>query len=165
MSDMVKVCTKCGEKKLACEFFADKAKKDGLSSSCKECINEYQRQYRKTKKHKKWFRKFMKTDQYKNKSRKYWGKNKDKIRNRRIARVFGITTKDYDLMLESQGNRCAICDNSQNGRRFDIDHNHITGKVRGLLCVKCNIGIGLFDSDENGSEILKKAVKYIEGAP
>lgn len=68
---------------------------------------------------------------------------------------YGITAEKYKDMLEKQGGRCAICgtsDPSESKRRsvFSVDHCHVTGRVRGLLCAKCNSGIGMLgDRAEN----------------
>ena len=72
---------------------------------------------------------------------------------------FGITLADYDKMLNNQNGVCAICGKvNLTRRRLAVDHNHKTGKVRGLLCGKCNKAIGLF---EDNPEILGKAIKYL----
>lgn len=75
---------------------------------------------------------------------------------------------NYDTILKSQRNKCAICDStighvSKNGyrSRLAIDHDHRTGRVRGLLCNRCNRGLGYFgDSLSN----LKRAVRYLENS-
>jgi len=63
-------------------------------------------------------------------------------------------------MLEEQNYRCAICNNEDEveGRRLAIDHCHTTGVVRGLLCGKCNRGIGLFYDSQ---ELLERAINYL----
>lgn len=65
-------------------------------------------------------------------------------RARSINAAYGITLEDYEDMLEAQAGLCNICTNpmSPNNRNTHIDHCHITGKVRGLLCLSCNLGIG-----------------------
>jgi hypothetical protein len=67
----------------------------------------------------------------------------------------------YDALLAKQCGRCAICSvlMSECVRRFAVDHNHDTEKVRGLLCFRCNAGIGKFNDDP---ELLKLAVAYLE---
>ena len=67
-----------------------------------------------------------------------------------VQRMYGITQIEYDAMLERQGGRCAICKAAQvggNGSRWHIDHDHTTGTVRGLLCMRCNFMIGLAGDD------------------
>lgn len=58
-------------------------------------------------------------------------------------RRFGLTIAAYGLILESQGGRCAICLAAPKDTRLHVDHNHRTGKVRGLLCFQCNALLGL----------------------
>lgn len=81
-----------------------------------------------------------------------------------IAR-YGLAYSDYEAMLQAQGNRCSICGASPdpNGKRaasrLHVDHDHVTGKIRGLLCLSCNLGIGHFRDD---IDRLHSAVAYIE---
>ena len=74
--------------------------------------------------------------------------------------TYGITIEDYDRMLAEQGGKCAICPrtNPVNGGRFHVDHDHNTGKIRGLLCSNCNTSIGLA---QDNPEILISAAHYI----
>jgi len=73
---------------------------------------------------------------------------------------YGISPKDYDKFFKEQNGRCAICNvhQSEVTRRFDIDHNHDTGKVRGLLCYNCNRALGLF---KDSTKIVSKAFEYL----
>lgn len=71
-----------------------------------------------------------------------------KIRIKQIIREYKITESDIEQMLKSQGRRCAICEDPFNGLDCHVDHNHITGKVRGLLCGRCNTRIGGWDDPE-----------------
>ena len=54
------------------------------------------------------------------------------------AKALGITDADYQLLLAAQGGHCALCPNTPKTRRLHVDHDHRTGKVRGLLCHRCN---------------------------
>ena len=94
---------------------------------------------------------------FKKKNPKY----KDRIRRMNLKRNFGISIEQYDKMLNYQENKCAICkvDYSKVSRRFAVDHCHITGKIRGLLCIECNRGLGAFD---DSSKLLEKALKYLK---
>ncbi len=78
-------------------------------------------------------------------------------------RLYGMTVADYDRMLASQDGGCAICGTktrgSKPGCRLAIDHDHESGKVRGLLCGDCNTAIGKFRDDP---ALLEKAAKYIK---
>ena len=78
-----------------------------------------------------------------------------------LKEKYNITLEQYNEMLIKQNSKCATCgkDQSKFKRAFDVDHNHITGKVRGLLCWHCNLLIGHAKEDIN---ILKNAIKYME---
>ncbi len=61
-----------------------------------------------------------------------------------LQQRFGITQEEYLQLLDKQGNKCGICRcNYDRASRFHVDHDHDTGLIRGLLCRKCNLGIGL----------------------
>lgn len=78
-----------------------------------------------------------------------------------LERHYGVTIEQYDVMLKEQDNRCAICGTAEcsSGRNFAVDHDHETGRVRGLLCGNCNVGIGNLRDDIN---IMKRAIAYLE---
>ena len=77
-----------------------------------------------------------------------------------IRRQYGITLAQYEQMLRDQENKCAICGNEDEveGRRLAIDHCHESKKIRGLLCGKCNRGLGLFYDNK---ELLENAISYL----
>lgn len=91
---------------------------------------------------------------------------------RDLLKKYGITPDDYRAMLAKQNGRCAICltdnpfgrlDNNVRQRKrrtFSVDHCHTTGKVRGLLCARCNIAIGNFYDDP---ELMRAAADYVGG--
>jgi len=84
------------------------------------------------------------------------------IRNSNLRKLYGITHVDYERMLTEQQGCCAICGTSSPGRKnryFSIDHDHLTNKIRQLLCTKCNTGLGSFKDDLN---LLRKAAAYLE---
>lgn len=77
---------------------------------------------------------------------------------------YGITVAEYDELLSLQNGRCAVCgvlprDGDKLGRPLSIDHDHETGKIRGLLCMSCNIAIG---NIKENVDSLKRAVRYLE---
>lgn len=79
-------------------------------------------------------------------------------RKSRLKMAFGITPEQYDEMLVSQNNVCAICNQpSPNKNPLSVDHNHTTGKVRGLLCIVCNTFLSRVDAD---AETLNRAIIY-----
>ena len=73
---------------------------------------------------------------------------------------YGISSEDYDAMLEEQDNKCKICLGEFNDQTVtNIDHCHTTNKVRGILCPHCNRGLGQFKED---IKVLTKAINYLE---
>lgn len=79
-----------------------------------------------------------------------------------LKKRYGITMEEYDRMFSSQSGICPICgtnDPGGNGGIMVVDHDHETGKVRDLLCHKCNAGIGYFGDNP---EQLRKAATYLE---
>jgi recombination endonuclease VII len=96
--------------------------------------------------------------------RRYWAAHKDELNARRRerrrtdpeyreqlrvnrTRRYGISGDDYYTLLKRQGGACAICKKKPGRRRLAVDHCHSTHWVRGLLCSKCNTGLGQFDDD------------------
>ncbi len=77
----------------------------------------------------------------------------------RYWRKYGITNRQYDLMLNLQRGGCWICRRPPAKRRLAVDHCHKTGRVRGLLCFRCNRGVRWFD--ENPGR-LRRAAAYLE---
>ena len=72
---------------------------------------------------------------------------------------YGLTIEDVQALREKQNNKCAVC-HKEPERPLNVDHCHVTGKIRGLLCWNCNIAIGYFkDSITN----LLSAIKYLGG--
>lgn len=98
-------------------------------------------------------------------NREWQKKNRSKLhascRRHRLKKNFGLTIDQYSQLLEKQNRKCAVCkvfNNSQ--RHFPVDHDHVTGKVRGLLCPNCNMAIGMFKENK---EIIKAALDYLSG--
>ena len=131
------ICIKCGLRKPVSDFKKDSRIKRGYSKTCKKCKALYARD---------WYLKNGKTGSGR------FTSNRD-----------GFSHEDYLSMLEEQHGCCAICgglEPSDYKRRLSVDHDHKTGKIRGLLCMKCNSGLGMFDDSET---ILLNAIKYLKG--
>jgi Recombination endonuclease VII len=121
-------------------------------------MGEYHDNYRKTNRAK-----------LREQAKEYYRTNKEACRERmRVQNLkkFGMTAEDYARMEMEQGGMCAIClqpetaidPRSKEVRSLSVDHDHVTGKVRGLLCGACNVGLGKFaDSPER----LTAALKYL----
>lgn len=101
----------------------------------------------------------------KKRAKKQWyQKNKStflaEMRRRRLQDKFDLTEQEYDRMFTEQGGHCAICpDGPLPTRRLAVDHCHKTNRVRGLLCARCNLGLGLFRDDES---LLLSAIGYLQ---
>lgn len=105
--------------------------------------------------------------------KKYRDKNREKVRARRLTpeqkerkktyrtkarcKKYGLTTDQYEQILEDQANVCAVCTKSF-GKTPHIDHDHETGAVRGILCHHCNTALGLL---KDSPELLLRAVMYL----
>lgn len=82
-----------------------------------------------------------------------------------LQRIYGMDEARYKLMLESQNGVCAICKQSETVKqnktlcRLSIDHHHATGKIRELLCFRCNTMVAYI---ENNPELLKEITRYLE---
>jgi len=79
-------------------------------------------------------------------------------RKHRLKNRYGITIEQWQDMWNKQGGKCALCLNPP-AKYLCVDHNHDTGIVRGLLCIRCNYVVGVID--ECGAEYLKRAEEYI----
>jgi len=99
-------------------------------------------------------------------SRKYYNANKHKIkvkaRSRQLRYLYGMTLKEFDNLLAMQNSKCAICGKEHSKVGLVVDHNHITGEIRGLLCRHCNFVLGLVNDDK---DILKNAMEYLTNKP
>jgi Recombination endonuclease VII len=97
-------------------------------------------------------------------SRAYYEANREKInRSRRRLRLknrFGISLQDYDALLAKQKGACAIC-KKKSARSLCVDHCHTTGLIRGLLCNKCNRGMGFFEDD---AARIRAVIVYLKAA-
>jgi Recombination endonuclease VII len=93
--------------------------------------------------------------------RSYYQANKDKIRERNRThyhvRQYGISAVEYDALLKKQNGACAIC-RKRSKERLCVDHCHLTGMIRGLLCRRCNLGLGMLKDDQAS---LIAAVAYL----
>ena len=78
-------------------------------------------------------------------------------RKYQLNKLYGITPEQHDVMLFKQQNKCAICRELLSTPH--VDHCHTTGKVRGLLCINCNHGIGKF---KDNIDMLQHAINYLK---
>lgn len=128
--------------------------------SCKKCRNKQSIIYNKQNPD---VRKKI-NEKRKEKNKEYYQKPeiKLKFKNNSLKKQFNITLDDYEKMLTEQSGVCYICnqpETSVRNRRLAVDHNHSTGKIRGLLCSNCNRALGLF---KDSADLLLAAAKYLE---
>lgn len=90
--------------------------------------------------------------------RKYNKTEAGKLSKKRSRYKYKITLSEYNNLKIKQANLCAICSKKEIGKSLAIDHCHVTGKIRGLLCTKCNRALGGFCDDPN---LLKMALLYL----
>lgn len=163
---MIKECSTCNISKPLTEFHKKKGTKDGFHNQCKDCRKQYQQSNRNkinaTKR--EWAKNNKgKVAEYNRKSRL---KNPLAYKDYQKRYCYSITEKEFQEMLKSQDNKCKICNNlfttsSKTNKVYvpHIDHCHATGKVRGLLCSKCNQALGLFKDDIN---TIYNSIKYLQ---
>lgn len=148
---MQKRCTKCKQSKILAEFGTHRGKPHA-QSWCRACMREYIREHSKKRR---------KDDDPKKHSayQKSWSKRNPQKRSEIVKRSqrlkkYGLSEEGYQVLVKSQKGKCAIC---RKKNPLYIDHDHKTLKVRGLLCHKCNLGIGLLGDNKAG---VKKALAY-----
>lgn len=137
MIEHTKKCRDCLREQPLTNF---RKSKDRLQSYCKECMKIRLNKSRQVRRD---------IEEYKNHKRNY-----DYLYR------YGITLDTYNQMLKDQKGVCKICCNPcHKGKKLAVDHCRLTGDVRGLLCSKCNRGLGHFNDDP---DLLEKALKYIQ---
>ena len=131
-----KRCPICGERKERSEFHKWKSRKDGLAAYCKKC--------------------------FLGKNKKWQDENPEKLKisskKKHLKAAYGMSLKDREDMIKNQNYKCKICKKSLK-EYSAVDHDHKTGKIRSLLCRKCNLGLG---AAKDSVEILENMVKYLE---
>lgn len=142
----MQICIRCGLKLPFSDFAKRSDMRLGVLGKCKKCQIWY--------------------------AREWVEKNPEKAFNSHLLRRFGITLDQYNAMAAEQGGVCAICGepptsirNRRKGAqrtfkaRLVVDHDHATGKVRGLLCSSCNTGIGNLKDE---AATVRAALDYLE---
>lgn len=87
--------------------------------------------------------------------RRWYSANADKMRGSQFKRKYGVDISVLDVLMDAQGGCCRLC--SQSGP-LALDHDHVTGHLRGLLCQQCNLALGLFYDDV---ATLQRAIDYL----
>lgn len=136
ITDSGRECSECGQFKPWSEFHKRRDLSTGHASQCKSCRRKRTRR----------------------------DMENGSMRNRELKRKYGIGLDEYNELAKRQGDRCAICGTKNKGtargkiRYWSVDHDHATGKLRGLLCQQCNALLGMAKDDV---AILEKAIEYL----
>lgn len=87
---------------------------------------------------------------------------KEKAKAYALKRIYGISLEEYNELLERQGNSCAVCKRDQSvfGKNLSVDHDHVTGEIRGLLCQHCNHRVV---GRHRTPDLLQAAATYLQG--
>ncbi len=97
-------------------------------------------------------------------NREYYIRRRDMFLEAQLKYSYGLTREQWQALYDKQRGKCALCSgNGHTGGReakLYVDHDHVTKKVRGLLCHRCNLGLGALGDNEEG---LLKALAYIRG--
>lgn len=157
-----KYCPDCKETKLANEFPKQSASPDGLRSNCKKCRNASRKNHFKyraelDKPCRKCRRSLPHEAYFKNKHSSL-GRERTCIECKRAGR-FQVTREAIHKLRIKQGGKCQCCLSILPFNKECIDHNHITGRVRGILCSKCNAALGLANDN---IETLRGMITYLE---
>ena len=135
----MKTCTMCQQEKALAEFSKAKHTKDGHAYWCKTCFAKYNKHYRKENTREPL--------------------DPELKRQQNVKKLYGITLDAAEYIFFKQGNACAICKTEEpGGNGWHIDHNHETSYIRGILCHRCNVGIGFLRDDV---QIVRNAVHYL----
>lgn len=152
----MKRCSKCSKSLPLSAFHRDSHKADGYCAACVECKKKASAEYR-TKPEVVALSKV--------RSRKWREANPERfaatVRCATLRKKYGIDSKEYDRLFALQDNRCAICrgTSSKGYGRMHVDHNHKTGKIRGILCQACNVSLGKMS---DSPALLRAAADYLE---
>lgn len=79
-------------------------------------------------------------------------------RSQDLLRRYGVTLQEFNTLFDYQRGECAVCHRHPAKQRFAVDHDHTTGAVRGLLCRRCNLALGLFN---DSTDLLWKSIIYL----
>jgi len=140
-----KQCRVCQEVKPISEYYKVSSNKSGYENRCKSCNIAAQKLWANNNKEKR------------NAIEKKY-RSKPEVIRRRVLQQYGIDETIFQELLAKQKNMCKICEKEFTSMAH-VDHCHTTGIVRGLLCGKCNRGLGMYDDDPN---LLRKAADYLD---
>jgi len=99
-------------------------------------------------------------EEEKSRSRAYYASHWKESKSYSLKRNYGLSVIEFDIMFSNQSGMCAICGTTEWGSHgVCVDHSHITGKVRGLVCLKCNTALGMIGDDPKVAQALVNYLK------
>jgi Recombination endonuclease VII len=157
----MRTCAQCGELKPEEEFFAATGAKGGRRPVCEACDKSRRPSWYQRNREAAIARARLWHREHPERLREYRLKNRDRralqMRRLHLRHTSGMTLEDYDNLLAAQDGECAICgEQPAVGQSMHIDH--MDESVRGILCVRCNNGLGQFKDDP---ELMLRAAEYV----
>ncbi|MFD7957002.1 endonuclease domain-containing protein [Streptomyces ardesiacus] len=142
-SNGLRTCKRCNETKPEANF--NKAGTGYRSSTCNTCRNERRRKIRQS-------------------GRRREAETPKERAARRLWENYKLTPKQFEALVEAQGNQCAMCGTPPpEGKQLQVDHCHTTRIVRALLCQKCNIAVGFYE--RHAAAVAQYLALFGEGHP
>ena len=155
-----KECTKCKVEKDLTEFNRASQHKDGLKSECRACELLYRQAHREERCAKARLHYQANKEKYAAYGKMQRERENDKMkiasRAKHLLVSYGLTVEQHKQMYIDQNGCCLLCDKPVEYDKIHTDHNHVTNKVRGLLCCRCNLGMCFID-DIN---FMERAIEY-----
>jgi len=144
-----RVCPRCKQDLPINHFGKNKRNKNGLQTYCKPCTSKNSSESHKRNK-----------ERYNTYQRKWRSENPEAhamaAKYSKVKIKYGLSREEYDKLMEQT--HCQICEADLQERKAHLDHCHTTGKIRGVLCGACNIGLGHF---RDNPEFLRRAADYL----
>ena len=167
----MKQCPACNRRLPPSEFTRDRLKHDGLRYRCKKCDTAYRRKWLASNPERKArYNEYSRSYHLEHRERRLKQMREWKRRNPLRVKLAndlrhrqGLTPDEYRELIAAQEGQCAICgDRPSASKSLAVDHCHETGIIRGALCDRCNLGLGLL---RDNPEILRAAAHYVETPP
>jgi hypothetical protein len=146
----MKICKGCGHEKPHSDYYSNPSGRDGTRPECKDCTKARRQRWYAANREREiarvvaWQRDHPEMVRARMDEFRAAGKKKISDRKSHLKRKYGLTLETFEEMCEAQGGGCAICGRPD---ADNVDHDHVTGRVRGILCWNCNIGVGHFEDD------------------
>ena len=137
----LKRCPRCKEIKALTSFYESGDCNGGYATHCILCVNLMDGGVKKAS------------------DKRRYQRDKDKRRDKLLQSKYGITLEDYNRRLAEQGGGCAVCGGTDKGKCLAVDHAHDTGRIRGLLCGRCNPAVGYL---KDSADLARKVADYLD---